>query len=73
MGEFLGSHGEAAPRREGLRERILGRDVLAAVAAQRLLLLGAGGQRLGPLLRQVLLVLMLQQPAKRIVVSRFSA
>ena len=56
MGEFLGSHGEAAPRREGLRERILGRDVLAAVAAQRLLLLGAGGQRLGPLLRQVLLV-----------------
>ena len=56
MGEFLGSHGEAAPRREGLRERILGRDVLAAVAAQRLLLLGAGGQRRGPLLRQVLLV-----------------
>ena len=55
-GGELGSHREATPRREGLRERILGRDVLAAVAAQRLLLLGPGGQRRGPLLRQVFLI-----------------
>ncbi|CAH0378453.1 unnamed protein product, partial [Pelagomonas calceolata] len=58
-GGFLGS-GPASVRLnagESLLERILGRDVLAVVAITKwLLLLGAGRQRLGPLLRQVFLI-----------------
>ena len=58
-GGFLGS-GPAGVRLnagESLLERILGRDVLAVVAITKwLLLVCTGSQRLGPLLRQVLLV-----------------
>ena len=57
-GGLLGSLRERkTSRREGLRERILGRDVLAVVAITKwLLLVCTVRQRVGPLLRQVFLI-----------------